>query len=315
MLSRVADALYWTGRYLERASFLARAVDVTFHLDLDLHGAVAERVSAEWDAVLAMTQQAPPPDGVRGDGHAAVSRWMLLDPANPGSLMACINRARNNARMIRGHLSSPMWRELNKLYWHLSDPAFQARVGESPHDFCDAAQVGVMLCHGICADTVTYDEGWQFLEMGTFLERAEKVLRVLESRFGAEHAAGADLPVSALRWGAVLKKCRAYEAYQRLFISRVEPRRVVEFLLFHPDFPHSVRFSLGRVFGALSRIGGTLPDRCDSESTRTVGSLVGALTYPDREALVDSRLHAFLGESLGRCATLGRLLQRQYSLA
>lgn len=314
MLSRVADALFWTGRYLERASFLARAVDVTFHLDLDLHGAAADGASDEWDALLAMTQQAALPDGARDGGHGRVPHWMLLDPANPGSLMACINRARNNARMIRGHLSSPMWRELNKLYWHLSDPDFQARVVESPHDFCDAAQVGVMLCHGICADTVTCDEGWQFLEMGTFLERGEKVLRVLESRFGAEHS-GADLPVSALRWGAVLKKCRAYEAYQRLFISRVEPQRVVEFLLFHPDFPHSVRFSLDRVSGALSRIGGIPPERSESESARTVGSLVGALTYPDREALVGPRLHSFLGDSLVRLATIGRLLQRQYSLA
>jgi uncharacterized alpha-E superfamily protein len=314
MLARVADALFWTGRYLERASFLARAVDVTFHLDLDLHGVLADRVTAEWDDLLAMTLQRPPPGaGERNPG--AVSRWILLDLANPASVMSCVNRARNNARMIRGHLSSPMWRELNKVYWHLSDPSFQARVGESPHEFCEDTQVGVMLCNGIFADTVTHDEGWQFLALGTHLERAEKVLRVLESRFGSPAGEGGDLPVAALRWGAVLKKCRAYEPYQRLFISRVEPERVVQFLLFHPDFPHSVRFSLGRVLEALSWIGGTLPDRSDSESTRTVGRLLSELAYPDQERLSDTRLLDFLRESLARCASIGRALQQQYSLA
>ncbi|MFM8494683.1 MAG: alpha-E domain-containing protein, partial [Planctomycetia bacterium] len=238
MLSRVADALFWMGRYLERAAFLARDVDVTFHLDLDLHGVLAAPVRADWDRLLPPSSP-PPADGAGG----ATARWILLDGANPASVMACVNRARNNARMIRGQLSSQMWRELNKLYWHLSDPAFQERVAESPHDFCQDTQVGVLLCHGICESTFTHDEGWHFIQLGTHLERAEQVLRVLDARLRVPDGAdAADLPVATLRWAAVLKRCRAFEAYQRLFISRVEAERVVEFLLLHRDFPQSARF-------------------------------------------------------------------------
>ena len=109
MLSRVADALFWTGRYLERASNIARAVDITFHLDLDLHGVLSSPVELEWNALLSMLRQPPPPQVRDGESPVtAVCRWLLLDMANTGSVMACVNRARNNARSIRGSISTQM---------------------------------------------------------------------------------------------------------------------------------------------------------------------------------------------------------------
>jgi len=315
MLSRVADALFWMGRYLERSACVARAVDVTCQLDLDLHGVLANPAELEWAALLALLRQQPPT--AHADEHpvSAVQRWLLVDTANPGSVMTCVNRARNNARSIRGSISPQMWRELNKLHWRLSDAGFRARAAESPHEFCEEAQLGVLLCHGVCDATMTHDEGWHFIQLGVHLERADKVLRILDSTFGI-HGRGeaADLPVSSLQWGAVLKKCRAYEAYQRLYISRVEPERVVEFLLVNPDFPHSVRFCLERVLGSLAEISGRMPGRCDSESVRTVGGVVSTLTYLDRGSLDGSRLRDLLGDCLARCASIGSLLQQQYAL-
>jgi uncharacterized alpha-E superfamily protein len=315
MLSRVADALFWMSRYLERADHLARAVDVTFQLDLDLHGVLANPVEFEWNALLSMLRQPPPQlrDGEHPVG--AVQRWLLLDNTNAGSVMACVNRSRSNARSIRGSISPAMWRELNKLYWRLSDAALPARVAESPHDFCEEAQIGVLLFHGVCEATLMHDEGWHFIQLGRYLERAEKVLRILDSKFGLlERSESADLPISNLQWGAVLKNCAAYEAYQRLYISRVEPERVVEFLLANPDFPHSVRFCLSRIQQSLTEISGRFPDRCDDAVVRTVGRLLNDLVYLDGESLDGERLHSFLGDALARCARIGNLLQQQYAL-
>ncbi len=315
MLSRVADALFWMSRYLERADHLARAVDVTFQLDLDLHGVLANPVEFEWNALLSLLRQPPPQTRGGEDPVGAVQRWLLLDTANPGSVMSCVNRSRNNARSIRGSISPSMWRELNKLYWRLSDAALPARVAESPHDFCEEAQIGVLLFHGVCEATLMHDEGWHFIQLGRYLERAEKVLRILDSKFGLlERAGAADLPISNLQWGSVLKNCTAYEAYQRLYISRVEPERVVEFLLTNPDFPHSVRFCLTRILQSLTEISGRLPDRCDDEVVRTVGRLLNDLVYMDGAALDGEGLHSFLGTSLSRCARIGNLLQQQYAL-
>lgn len=315
MLSRVADALFWMSRYLERADHLARAVDVTFQLDLDLHGVLANPVELEWNALLSLLRQPPPQ--IRDGEHpvGAVQRWLLLDMANPGSVMSCVNRSRNNARSIRGSISPSMWRELNKLYWQLSDAGQPARVAESPHDFCEETQIGVLLFHGVCEATLMHDEGWHFIQLGRHLERAEKVLRTLDSKFGLlERSGAADLPINNLQWGAVLKKCAAYEAYQRLYISRVEPERVVEFLLTNAEFPHSVRFCLSRIMYSLTEISGRLPDRCDDDVVRTVGRLLNDLVYLDGSSVDGERLHSFLGDSLSRCAKIGNLLQQQYAL-
>jgi uncharacterized alpha-E superfamily protein len=188
-------------------------------------------------------------------------------------------------------------------------------VAESPHDFCEETQIGVLLFHGVCQATLMHDEGWHFIQLGRHLERAEKVLRILDSKFGLlERSDTADLPINNLQWGAVLKNCAAYEAYQRLYISRVEPERVVEFLLANPDFPHSVRFCLSRIMQSLTEISGRLPDRCDDEVVRTVGRLLSDLVYLDGDALDGERLHSFLGDALIRCARIGSLLQQQYAL-
>ena len=316
MLSRVADALFWMSRYLERADHTARAVDVTFQLDLDLHGVLANPVEREWNALLSLLRQPPPPQVLGGD-HAiiAVQRWLLTDSSNAGSVMACVNRSRNNARSIRGSISPSMWRELNKLYWRLSDTTLQVGVAESPHDFCEEAQIGALMFHGVCDATLMHDEGWHFIQLGRYLERAEKVLRILDSKFGLlERTDSIDLPISNLQWGAVLKKCVAYEAYQRLYISRVEPERVVEFLLVNPDFPHSVRFCLAHIMQSLTEISGRLPERCDDEVVRTVGRLLNDLVYLDGGEVDGERLHAFLGNALTRCARISHLLQQQYAL-
>ena len=131
---------------------------------------------------------------------AAVQRWLLLEGPNGGSVMSCVNRSRNNARSIRGSISPQMWRELNKLHWRLSDASLQARVTESPHDFCQEAQIGVLLFHGACEATLTHDEGWHFIQLGRYLERADKVLWILDSKFALlERSEPADLPINALQ--------------------------------------------------------------------------------------------------------------------
>jgi uncharacterized alpha-E superfamily protein len=314
MLSRVADALFWMSRYLERAEHLARAVDVTFQLDLDLHGVLADPLEREWAGLLDLLRM-PAPDG-GGDARLTVPHWILVDPRNAASAVSCVNRSRTNARSIRGSISPLMWRELNKLHWRLADPSLRARVAESPHDFCEETRIGVLLFHGACESTLTRDEGWHFIQLGRYLERAEKVLRVLDSRAALlDTADAADLPIASLHWAAVLRNCAAYEAYRRLSMSRVEPERVVEFLLVSPDFPHSVRFCLARVVESLAEIAGRSADRCDDEASRTVGRLLAELVYLEPSTLDDGRLHAFLDDALARCARIGPFLQREYALA
>jgi uncharacterized alpha-E superfamily protein len=321
MLSRVADALFWMSRYLERAEHVARLLDVCFHLELDLHGVQSAPTELQWTSLLAILQvqaassvrETSPPGELP---QVAIGQWMTLDLDNPNSILACVNRARNNARSVRGTISSEMWRELNKLYWQLREPAFTSQARESPHEFYQAVECGSYLFQGVCDATLTHDEGWQFIQLGKFLERADKTLRILDVQYHLlqEMTDPLDQSLSNLHWAGVLRSCRAYEAYQRLYVGRVESERVVEFLLLHPAFPRSVRFSLEAAARALDAIEGLAPGRGRSRAHRILGRVLRDLEFGEMDQILEGELHQFLTTTLDHCAQVSRAVQDQYSL-
>jgi uncharacterized alpha-E superfamily protein len=318
MLSRVADALFWMSRYLERAEQVARLLDVCFHLELDLHGVLAGPHELLWTSLAAILQQQVPPaaDGrVYASPQARVSELLTFDLDNPTSIMACVGRARSNARSIRGTITSEMWRELNKLYWQLRDETFSKQARESPHEFFQAVECGSCLFQGVCDATMIHDEGWQFIQLGKYLERADKTLRILDVQYSLLHdlTAPGELPLATLQWAAVLRSCRAYETFQRLYGGRLEPEHIVEFLLLHPDFPRSVRFCLEGAARALTAIEGRSPGRGLSEADRQLGLVLGELKFLELDQILRD-MHAFLGSVLERCARASAAVQNRYSL-
>jgi uncharacterized alpha-E superfamily protein len=316
MLSRVADALFWMSRYLERAEHIARLLDVCFHLELDLHGVTSAPHELHWTGLMAMLQQVMPPNQNAVSPQAAISYWLTFELDNPGSIMSCVSRARNNARTIRGTINSEMWKALNKLYWQLNDDEFSQLAQDSPHEFFQAVECGNHVFQGVCDATLTHDEGWQFIQLGKFLERADKTLRILDIQYHLLHELTNpnDLPLSNLQWAGVLRSCRAYEAFQRLYVGRLESEHIVEFLLLHPDFPRSVRFSLESAARALTAIEGHVPGRGLSKADRLLGQVLSDLRFGEVDQLLKGDLHAFLGNVLERCAQASRAVQDQYSL-
>jgi uncharacterized alpha-E superfamily protein len=328
MLSRVADALFWMSRYLERAEHVARLLDVCFHLELDLHGVMAGPHELHWTTLAAILQQSVPaagrpgPSGRVAQPQAAVSHWLTFDLENPDSIMACVGRARANARSIRGTINAEVWKELNKLYWQLCDPAFSAQARESPHEFYRAVECGSHLVQGVCDATLTHDEGWQFIQLGKFLERADKTLRILDVQYHLLHELNnpAELSLSNLLWAGVLRSCHAYEAYQKLYVGRVDPERVVGFLLLHPHFPRSVRYALEAAAQALAAIEGSAPAGGPgsggllSRADRILGRVLAELRFAQLDEILQDSLHQFLNDVQERCGRASRAIQEQYSL-
>jgi uncharacterized alpha-E superfamily protein len=317
MLSRVADALFWMSRYLERAEHVARLLDVCFHLELDLHGVLAGPHELQWTSLAAiLQQQMPEQTQAAASPQAAITHWLTFDLENPGSIMSCVSRARANARSVRGTINSGMWRELNMLHIQLSDPGFSRQAVESPHEYYQAVERGSCLFQGVCDAPLNHDEGWQFIQLGKHLERAEKTLRILDIQYHLLHDLDSpeDLPLANLLWGAVLRSCRAYEAYQRIYVGRIEPEHVVEFLLLHPHFPRSARYCLQSASDALAAIEGLAPGRKLSEADRELGLVLGELRYRELEQIMTGDLHEFLGGLQKQCGLVSRALQRRYSL-
>jgi uncharacterized alpha-E superfamily protein len=290
---------------------------VCFHLELDLHGVLSGPRELHWTSLMAILQQQMKPSG-RTDAspQALIQQWLTFDLTNPLSIMACVTRARNNARSIRGTISPQMWTELNKLYWQLSDPDFSSRALDSPHEFYQAVECGSHLFQGVCDATLSHDEGWQFIQVGKLLERADKTLRILDIQYQVlrELSDPANLSLSNLEWAGVLRSCRAYEAYQRLYVGRVEPERVVEFLLLQPDFPRSVRFSLAAAADALAAIEGPGAGREMSTVERILGRVLSDLKYSTLDEILRNDLHTFLSGVCEHCARVSLAVQEQYSL-
>jgi uncharacterized alpha-E superfamily protein len=316
MLSRVADALFWMSRYLERAETVARLCDVCFYSEIDMHGVFAGPHELQWTSLATILQSSLPTNGRMGTlPQNALSRSLSFDLENPTSIMSCISRARYNARSIRGTINSAVWTELNKLYWKLSDEMFVLEAQQSPHEFYRAVETGSYTIQGICDATLIHNEGWQFIQLGKFLERADKTLRILDTHFQLLHDSmdATDWSMAHLQWAAVLRSCQAYEAYQSLHVGRLEPERVIEFLLLHPHSPRSVLFALERTATALKEIE-SAGGRQMSKADRILGRVLNELRFCEIGELMETGLHPFLSSALERCAQASIVLQRQYAL-
>lgn len=314
MLSRVADALFWMSRYLERAEIVARLLDVNSSLDLDLNRLETQPRQVHWLAVADVLQAAPPTGAESLLSPEDLCRSFSFDLGNVGSIASCINRSRNNARSIRGSISSDMWRELNKLYWQVWDSDFRGRVKDAPHDLYQTVETGSHVFQGVCDSTLPHDEGWHFIQLGKYLELAEKTLRLLDARYQQLHSPNSPMEPSLLNlhWGSVLKCCLAFQAYQRLYISRVEAERVVDFLLFNSEFPHSVCFCLHEASKALNAISQGVPR---TKAAQILGKAVSELEFADVEQLKQTGCKPLIDATLQRCLKASAALQEQYFLA
>jgi uncharacterized alpha-E superfamily protein len=302
-------------RYLERAEHVARLLDVCFHLELDLRGVLSGPHELHWTSLAAiLQQQVPASSSAAQSPQIAITRWLTFDLENPDSIMSCVTRARGNARSVRPKINTQMWKEMNKLYWRLRDPEFADRMLESPHDFYETVALGSHAFQGLCDATLTHDEGWQFIQLGKFVERADKTLRIIDIQYHLlqELANPGDLSLSNLLWAGVLRGCAAYQAYQMLYVGRIEPEHVVEFLLLSRDFPRSVRFSLQGAARALTEIEGPASGRGPSKADRILGRVLSDLQFAELEQVLRGDLHTFLGSILDRCAHVTRAVQDQY---
>jgi uncharacterized alpha-E superfamily protein len=319
MLSRVADALFWMSRYLERAEHVARLLDVAFHLELDLTGVVGGTYDLHWVGVMGTLQQPAgfsekyPTLGTR----QALMRWLSTDVENPNSIAACIGRARGNARGVRGSIPNDVWKGLNKLYWQLRDGEFEARAVDSPNDYYAAVEAGSHTVQGACDALMPHDEGWHFIQLGKYLERAEVTTRAVDVHHELlrELTDPADLPLANLHWAGVLRGCAAFHAYQRINVGRVDQARVVELLLTHPAVPRSTRFCLEAATKALTDMIGERPRRVESKPERLLGRALSDLRYADLGSLIGTEeLHPFLGDLIRRCGEVSVAAQEQYSV-
>ncbi len=305
MLSRVANSLYWMSRYIERAENIARIVDVNLQLLLDFRNLNEERLAQHWLPIVQTTGDETQFFSLhkKATGNA-VTEFLVFQMENPNSIVSSILQARENARMVRDQVTIEFWEELNRLYWFVKTPQARKAWNESPSEFFQQIKSSSLQLIGLTEATLIHNEGWWFLQIGKFIERADKTSRILDVRYQVSPQNGAPVNNSnpdtgeadVLEWSAILRSCSAWDAYKSIYGADVNPRLVAEFLLFNEDFPRSVRFCVAELNRALRRISGVAEGRFCNSAEKLAGRLVAELQFSTLEEIFDLGLHTYLDQ-------------------
>lgn len=309
MLSRVAESLYWMSRYLERAEHTARLLDLNLNLMLDQ---APDPDGARWPRLLESLGATLPAETKSDPYH--VTQVLTFDGKVPQSIVACMRAARENARQVREQISSEMWEQLNELYLQITRAGADNRWQATPHRFFRDVKEGAHLFQGITDSTLSHSEGWHFIQVGRFIERACVTAALLEA-----HVAELFEPlVTEERRGdyidmlGLLKSCTAFEAYCKVYMADLTPERIAEFLLLNSDFPRSVHFAAEMIQNALNEIAELSETNKNGRANRLAGRLRAALSFSQIDEIISNGLKPYLSDIQRQCGQIHAAIYQQY---
>jgi uncharacterized alpha-E superfamily protein len=295
-------------RYLERAEHTARLIDVDFQLRLDQS---PEAGSGRWLRLLEALQAPRPEDG-KIDA-TTLTHILTLDKTNPSSIISCVAAARENLRQVREQCSSEMWEQLNRLYLQVNSTISSEAWLLHSYVFFRAVQEGAHLFQGVTDSTMSHGEGWQYIQLGRYVERTDAVARLIGTHlsrlpYSPDQAVESE---EYLEWVGLLKSCAAFEAYCKKYTAELRPLRVAEFLLLNLEFPHSVRFSVDMVHAALRAIA-ELTERKAEQPVRLAGRLRATLSFGQIDEIIASGANAYVQSVRQQCGQAHAAIHQIY---
>lgn len=309
MLSSTADHLYWMSRLVERAENTARILDVTSRMALLPAG--SESRDQEWRAPLIITGLLESFLARYSEIDARnVVRHMALDTDNPSSICSCLMSARENARAVRSAITAEMWDSLNFTWLELRRTGEERIEGAGAREFFDWIKQRSHLFRGITFGTILHDEAFQFIRLGTYLERADNTARILDVKYHVLLPSVQDVGGAAdyYQWGAVLRSVSAFSAYRKIYRNVIIPRQVAELLILRDDMPRSLHACLHEIHEILKEIDGD----AGREARRLAGDLHSRLRYGRIEDVFNRGLHQYLTDFLNRINVLGAEINRAF---
>ncbi|VFR30540.1 Protein containing domains DUF403 [plant metagenome] len=328
MLSRTADNLFWMCRYMERAENTARMLDVNLHMSL-LPQDPATR-AASWRAVLGISELQNRFDAAYPSGTTQeILHFMVHDPNNPSSIYACLHAARENARAVRGSLTTEVWETYNGIWLEMQRHLRGGLLEHNAGEFFEWVKLRSHLARGVTIGTMLEDDALYFLRLGMHLERADNTARLLDVKFH-ERTTQAQLQFQAsvpsqpserarqedadpavgefYRWSAILGAVSGFEIYRKVYRDVITPARVAELLILRGDMPRSLLASVRSVSKDLGKISNAR----SRETERLAGLLRAELEYARVEDILDAGLHAYLERFLKRINDLGNRIAQDF---
>ncbi len=313
MLSRTADHLFWMARYTERAENTARMLDVNYQTALLPQSAAVAQ--AGWEGIVSISEL----DESYKTWHREVNandvmNFMVRNEENSSSIVSCIKQARENARAVRGTLTTEVWETINQTWLDL---LYKLRAGDferDPGKFFEWVKYRSHLSRGVSVGTMLMDESLHFIRLGTFLERADNTARLLDVKFHALQsdfygaANEKDQELDFYHWSAILRSVSAFEIYRKVYRNVITPERVAELLMLRADMPRSLHASLNAVVENLNLVA----NAHSKDTQRTAGKLRADLQFGHIDEILATGLHAYLTQFLDRINVLGAKISKDF---
>lgn len=311
MLSRTASDLYWMSRYLERAENLARMLEVSYSLSLMPQGGRGDGLD-ELAMPLVITGTLDDYLARHGQLHAEqMLQYFALEPSNPASIFNCLDAARTNAHAVRGRITADMWENINATWLEMFNVAGQGIGIYGINHFCDWVKERCLLFRGATYGTIMRGDSYSFISLGTYLERADNTLRLLDARYELMGEDSDQIEGSArsyYQWSALLRALSSFEAFAEVYRGSPKVQRVAELLLLRLEIPRSLRTCVTQLDAILSGLSG---DR-GRPAQRLAAELEASLRYTLIDEILEQGLHEWLGEYLTRIDALGEAIRNGY---
>ncbi len=311
MLSRTASDLYWMSRYLERAENLARMLDVSYSLSLMPQD--GREGLDEMAMPLLITGTLDDYLERHGKLHAdRLLHFFALDASNPASIYSVLGAARASAHAVRGRITADMWENINSTWLEIRGIAEQGLSRYGMSRFCEWLKERSHLFRGATYGTLMRNDAFRFIRLGTFIERADNTLRLLDARYemlgGAVDAVSDSSARGYYQWSALLRSLSSFEAYTEIYRDAPSAHNVAEMLLLRADVPRSLRACTEEIDQTLSQ----LPGVNGRPAQRLAAELDARLRYTGIGEILDEGLHEWLNESIPLMAQLGNEIHSSY---
>lgn len=312
MLSRTADDLYWMSRYLERAENLARMLDVSYSLSLMPQSGRGDGLD---ELAMPLLITGTQDEYLRRHGQLHADRMLhffALDPENPASVFNCLGAARVSAHAVRGRITADMWENINASWLEIRSISEQGLGRYGTTRFCEWVKERSHLFRGATVGTIMRSDASRFIRLGTFIERADNTLRLLDARYellGEDSEDPDDRSARAYyQWSALLRALSSFEAFAELYRGSPRARKVAEMLLLRAEVPRSLHACLEELRSILA----SLPGENGRPAQRLAAEMEARVRYTVINEVFEQGMHDWITEQIDLLGQLGTAIHRSY---
>jgi uncharacterized alpha-E superfamily protein len=306
MLSRTAENLYWLARYMERAETMARLLEVGYRMAL--MPSAGDGYRNEWASLVAAAGSSAGFEAKFGDDFRQrdVETWLFFDRENPSSVVSCIEVARKNGRAVRTALTTEMWDALNGAYLDLRDLERRPRSDALLPQLCDWTKRQGSLLRGATEGTHLQNDGYDFLNLGYYLERGDNTSRLLDVKYyvllpTTDMVGGS---IDTYQWTTLLRALSSYRAFHWSYGGEYSPRKIAHFLILNRSCPRSLLHCQDKVGEHLGRLANAYGNRIHAHDR--LQAMLAELGKAEVEDIIDEGLHEFLTRFIYQNSSLGQ---------